>query len=1105
MKKQLLLLLLVFPLAIFAQESRTVSGNVISIDDGLPLPGVSIYVDNTTIGLAYGEGVVSNFNIGTISDIDGNFSLEIPENITKLTFSMIGFDNMVLELTDASVYKIDMKETFSELDEIVVTGYQEIKNRKVTAAITKIEAASIQQNSTASVDNMLAGQLAGVQIVPTSGAPGAPAKIRIRGTTSLNGTQEPLWVLDGMPLEGNDLPEMDGRDVDQLVNTSIAGINPSDIESITVLKDAAATAIYGTRAANGVIVVTTKKGKKGFMRVDVSSNWFVNMKPDMDRLNLLNSDQKVDLELGLASRSDLTYRSDKGSVARILNEAGEYSLYQTSGFDALSADTRSRINSLRTTNTNWGNELYHSALSQNHSVSISGGNEKAHYYFSAGYYDEEGTTIGTSMRRINLTMKTDFQLTDRLNFGVSLFGNNRRNTTYLTGTDSFTNPGRYSRTANPYLSVYDADGDYVYDLEIDGYSQRYVDYNIIEEREGTSNEQDVYNTTAIFDLKLDLTEYLNFKSQFGVSVDQLDNEKIANQETYYARKQYEKSRRFKNGEPYYFLPEGGVINNFSENTQQWNWKNMLNFSRVFNEWHDLDVMLGSELRRNRNDRLSSAAYGYDNKTLVTQPVLFPDEEAANMYLLYDKSINRNAFVSFFGTANYTFKDKYSVFGSMRYDGSDLFGVDPKYKYLPLYSVGLAWNMHEEEWLKAAHWITFMKLRGSYGLQGNIDKGTSPYIIGEYDTASVLPGNNERTVVVSSPPNDKLRWEKTATWNAGLDAGIFKNRIRLGLDVYHRRSTDLIAVQALPLESGFPISNTNFAEMTNKGIEVNITTRNIKSSHFEWSTSFNIFKNINKVEKIHVNNRQVTPSVEGYSINTMFALPTNGLDDQGYPIFVKDGKDMSVSEFFELSTMWGIPELVTSDLSNEELRGLYKEVGSTDPKWSGGLTNDFRYKNWSLNVSANFNIGQWVKESPFYNMTEYDRGTNTTASIYSVWTPENTAGHYPGIVGAGSYDGARALEYYWMTGTGQTLNAFNDLDIWYKEISYLRINSIRLGYTVPEKMCQKLGMASARVNMEVRNPFVIGSDYEGYFDPETYGNIYSQPLAKSIMMGVNLSF
>ncbi|TAJ13919.1 SusC/RagA family TonB-linked outer membrane protein [Marinilabiliaceae bacterium JC017] len=1105
MKKQLLLWLLIFPMALFAQKSRTVTGKVISENDGMPLPGVSIYIDNSTVGVEYSEGVISNYNRGTVSDINGAFSFEIPQAITKLTFSMIGFDNYILDLTNKASYQVFMSEAVSELDEVVVTGYQEIKNRKVTASISKIEAQGIMQNSTGSVDNMLTGQIAGVQTTPVSGAPGAPAKIRIRGTSSLSGTQEPLWVLDGMPLEGNDLPDMDGKDVDQLINSSIAGVNPADIESITVLKDAAATAIYGTRAANGVIVITTKSGKKGSMKVDVSTNWFVNTRPDMSRLNLLNSNQKVDLELALAARTDLTYRKDKGQVARILNGANEWDLFQTSGYDALSADTKAGISRLRNTNTNWGNELYQSALSQNHSVSISGGNEKAHYYFSAGYYDEEGTTIGTSLNRINLTLKTDFQLNDKVNFGVSLFTNRRKQGTYLISTDSFTNPSRYSRTANPYLAIYDEDGKYVYDPEIDGYSDRNIDYNIMEERKNTSNELDVLNTMAVLDLNYDINDWLRFKSQFGVTVDKSENEKIAMDNSYAARKTREKSRRFKDGEPYYFLPEGGVINNFRENTNQWNLKNMLYFSKSFNDLHDLDLMVGSELRRNETNRLSSAGYGYDNQTLTTVPVIFPDEETAKEYSLYHKFEVENAFASFFATANYAFKDKYSVFGSLRYDGSDLFGVDPKYKYLPLYSMGGAWNVNEEEWLKNAGWLTYLKLRASYGLQGNIDKSTSPFIVGEYKTASILPGTSEKTVNVMSPPNDKLRWEKTSTWNAGVDMGIFKNRIKAAVDVYHRRSEDLIGPQAIPVENGFFSVNRNWAEITNKGIELVLTTKNIASRNFEWSTSINLSKNINRVEKIHVNNNQVIPSVEGYSINTFFALPTNGLDEQGYPIFVKDGKDMSVTEFFELDALWGIPELVKSNLSNEELRGLYKEVGSRDPKWTGGIINNFHYKNWTLNISANFNLKQWVKETPFYSMTQYDRGTNTTSAIYSVWTQENTSGKYPGIVGADSFEGGRALDYFWMTGNGQAMDAFSDLDIWYKEISYIRINSIRMGYTVPQKLCHKLGLASAKVNLEAKNPFVFGSDYSGYFDPETYGNIYSQPIAKSIMMGLNLSF
>jgi TonB-linked SusC/RagA family outer membrane protein len=1105
MRKLTFLLFLLIPIGLWAQDSQVIKGKVIDGRTKEALPGVSIYVDNTTIGLQQQEGVVSNYQIGTVSDTDGNFSLKIPRTVKQVTFSMIGFENQVLALTDIDSYTVRMEESFTEINEVMVTGYQKIPKSKVTGAMEKIYSKEILQQSTPNIDEMLKGQVAGVQIESTSGAPGAPARIRIRGTATLGGKTDPLWVLDGMPLEGDDVPDMEGKDIDQLVNTSIAGINPADIESITILKDAAATAIYGARAANGVIVIITKQGEKGSIRVNATTNWFVNSRPDMDRLHLLNSNQKVDLELALAARPDLTFRNNKGQVARILNNANEFDLYQSDGFDALSSETQSLINTLRNTNTNWGDELYQTALSQNHTLSISGGSDKATYYFSTGYYDEQGTTTGTSMNRLNLTLKTEFQVKDWLNFGVSVFANQRKQESYLTGTDAFTNPSRYSRNANPYLPVYNEDGTYAYDPEIEGYSDRYIDYNIIEERENTSNEQTVFNTSTIFDLEIDFTQNLNLTSQFGFTTDRLSNEKTGKEESYYARKEYERSRRYDSSTKdfYYFLPKGGVIKNLDQYTYQWNSKTMLNYTKEFNNKHSIDVMLGAEFRKNKVTKETSNAYGFDEDTYEITPILFPDASDAEIFPLYRKAENVRTFASFFGTFNYTFKHKYSLFSSLRHDGSSAFGVDKRNRNLPIYSIGTAWNVSQEKWLQNAHWLTFLKARLAYGLQGNFDDDTPAYVIGEYKKTTILPGNTEKTIIVTTPPNDKLQWEKTTNWNLGIDLGLFHNRISATADLYYRRSVDLIAPEAIPLETGFSIVSRNWGELTNKGIELTLTTDNIKTKDFNWTTTINIAKNINRVKKININEKQTNPSKEGHSINSIFAFPTNGLDDQGYPAFVKDGKDCSLSDFFEITeTPYGTP---ISQLSNAEIRNLYKEMGSTDPKISGGIINNFSYKNWDLKVSANFYLKQWKKETPFYSMTQFDRGQNTTESIYDVWSPDSPNGKYPGIVGPNSFNGERFLDYYWVYGIGQTVNTFNNLDIWYKEISYIRINSIRLGYSLPASICSKMGLANAKVNLEAKNPFVIGTDYSGYFDPETYGNIYSQPIAKSYMIGLNVTF
>jgi TonB-dependent SusC/RagA subfamily outer membrane receptor len=375
------------------------------------------------------------------------------------------------------------------MDEVVVTGYQNIERRKLTASVSTVGISEEKVGTIKNIDQALAGQVAGLSTMSSSGAPGAPVKIRIRGTASMNGTQDPLWVLDGIPLEGTDVPKMEElKDIDNIYQTAIAGINPADIENITVLKDAAATAIYGARAANGVIVITTKKGKIGKPQINLSAKLTVNPRLSIDRLNLLNSDEKVDLELDLL-RTDYTYRENKGGVAQILSNLGETAAYKAGGWSALSLDAQNQINNLRTINTDWNSALFRTVLNQEYYLSLSGGTDKVNYYTSVGWYDEQGNVRGVENNRFNMTLKTDYRINKFLKLGASVYANQRKSDTYLTDYNSFTNPIYYSRIANPYQLIYDADGNYIYDKNVEGRADTDLDFNIMEERENTSNER----------------------------------------------------------------------------------------------------------------------------------------------------------------------------------------------------------------------------------------------------------------------------------------------------------------------------------------------------------------------------------------------------------------------------------------------------------------------------------------------------------------------------------------------------------------------------------------------------------------------------------------
>lgn len=1089
MKKSLLLtlLLIVHVCAAWAAD-KVITGNVIADDDKQPLIGVSVYVSADDLKKA-GSNLMS---LGVVTDIDGNFSISVPSGIKKLQCSYIGYTTLQIELKPGQThYNVSLQPSSTMLNDVVVTGYQTVERRKLTAAVSKIDISEERIGTVKSVDQALSGQIAGLSAVATSGAPGSPVKIRIRGTSSLNGTQDPLWVLDGIPLEGTDIPSLESlKNIDDVQQSSIAGLNPADIADITVLKDAAATAIYGARAANGVIVITTKNGKAGKTKINFSTRLTWSPQQNIDRLNLLNASEKVDLELQLM-KSNYAMNADKGEVYRILNRYNAIDTFKKNGWDALSKDAQNEINALRLINTDWNDILLQDAFSQEYNLSLSGGNEKATYYTSLGYSKEQGNIPNVASDRLNLVMKANYKVNHILKFGASVFVNRRNNDSYLA-TDGFTNPMFYARIANPYLTPYDKDGNYVYDIDIQSGNSDLL-FNTFEERQNTSNETTINSLSSIFDVELRFDDRFKITSQVGLQLDKTSREQIADQESFAMRLEHQNRRN--NGVS--FLPKkGGFDKNYENSDSQVTWKTMGTYRDTYADIHEFEIMVGSELRRTWATTLYSVGYGYDRRTMTNQPVVFPSESQA--FPLHAKTNVENAYVSAFSTMSYSLLNRYTLGGSIRFDGSDLFGVDKKYRYLPLYSVSALWRISEEPFTHNAKWLDNLVIRASYGLQGNIDKNTSPYLLGKYQSNAnpILPGNTEDMIVVNSAPNDKLRWEKTHSVNVGMDFAVLNQAINLSVDYYYRKGVDLIGMQMLPLETGFTSTNINWASMTNKGIEIALSTRNIHTKSFMWTTTFNFAYNQNKVLKEAIREDATYPSREGYPAGAIFAFPYAGIDENGQMTFYnkETGKVESMKEFFKIQEFG----FGAYDLSNEELRNKYEYIGTADSPYTGGFNNTFTYKAWELGINCIFNAGGYVRVQPSYSLTSFDRGQNTNRDILNRWTPENPNGTMPALVDSNTDMDA----YFFLDGA---VNPYAYSSLWVKKQNYMRIQSIRLGYELPFDLIKKLGISQATVALEGRNLFVFGSSYDNYLDPETMGNPYAQPIPKSFTFSLNLNF
>ncbi len=477
-----------------------------------------------------------------------------------------------------------------------------------------------------------------------------------------------------------------------------------------------------------------------------------------------------------------------------------------------------------------------------------------------------------------------------------------------------------------------------------GYDDRYIPFNFLEERRNTSDDSKDQSLEAIFDVNIPIAKALKVSAQLGLQADKTAVEKWAAEESYYTRKYKEHTRYYdEESSAYrYFLPEGGIVQNASDNFFQYNYKAGLNYDTRLWQKHEIQAFIGSELRKTKTKYLSAKGFGYNPKTLTTKSVILPSTYLVHRskYKGYEREEAENAYASFYATLSYTYDEKYTVFGSIRHDGSNLFGVASKHKYLPIGSISGAWQASEEPFLQSAKAISHLRLKASYGFQGNIDRHTSPFVAGTYKTVAALSDNTEDILTVARPPNDRLRWEKTENVNTGIDCGLFKDKVDITLDTYSKRGTDLLGSQRLPLETGFGSMYKNASRISNRGFEISIATENIRTAHFSWRTQFNIAHNKSRVEDETFDEADYIPSRAGYPVNAVFVIRTAGIDEDGYPLFWKGGQRLNTVQFFDLYDPYaGDPDLaglfIDSKLSPGEMRARFTYLGDADPSIQRG--------------------------------------------------------------------------------------------------------------------------------------------------------------------------
>lgn len=1058
---------------------------------GLPLPGATAQIE--------GE------RGGAVADKNGRIAFALDREAT-ITFSFTGMKKRTVTVRKNLSGQIVLEDAVSALDQVVITGYSTTTQRRSTGSLARLAADELKSTPLSGVDGLLQGKLTGVDVKSVSGRPGEAAKIRIRGTNTLTGNAEPLWVIDGVPLQ-RDIPKISqdrvlSQDFSDIFANGISGINPNDIASISVLKDASASAIYGSRAAGGVIVVTTKRGQQGKMSVNYSTNLSLVSRPPRT-LSLMNSPEKLAWEQELWDEysakgfAEGGYYPVIGAVGMIRSGYGPYA-----GLDKAAQDQE--ISRLGTHTTDWFNEIFRQSLSQSHYLSLSGGSERNTYYVSLGYSDNKGLLKGNDYSRYNVNAKLDIKPNDRLKLGLSLDASMQDSESPSLYVDPFS----YAYFANPYERPYNDDGSWATDgtyrllNKINGGYDNTIPPNglsIMRELHKTSSQSKNLTATAIANLSYKISQPLTFTALASYGYVGSQSENFNDKDTYAAWL----DRPFgddNTSRTYSSISQSSAYN------LNYNLRAQLTYSNTFGEKHWLNALVGSELRGQFAKSIYAKRYGYDpisgNSAMPTYP------EGGNvdysrllsyaqlMDMLSGQGIDESAFASFYGSIDYSYDSRYVASLTARIDGSNNFGSQEQFN--PTGSFGLAWHIDKEGFMKPLRKvISTLSLRSAVGYTGNINRSVYPQLIMDYRSSFRRTDDDYyRIGWIKNAPNPHLRWEKTRDAKVGLDLGLFDDRLRLGVEVYDRHTYDAVSDITIAYTTGFASQKFNTSELLNQGIELTLAGRILDSKDWKLSASANLSYNRNKLLR--------------------FAPPQSGLYTdryEGYPLgAIFSGKVRGIDPLLGIYTYEPRPDAVLekpADRNNAQNYIYY--LGTSSAPYNGGYSLTLSWRRLALSLGGSFSMGAKVVDDlkrpatasaisnpriepiPTVDNDLYVHHLNVRREVTNRWTSNNpTTTGYPRLIDAyGTYLGLS--NYVPSAGSITRASRLEDL-------SYLKLGSVALSYSLDPSWTKRyLGISSIGLSFTANNLFIISS-YSG-IDPETPGATY--PMARTYTFGLSL--
>ncbi|MDR3188789.1 MAG: TonB-dependent receptor [Prevotellaceae bacterium] len=1023
-------------------QNLNVSGTVRDANNE-PVVGASVVVKGSTVGVS--------------TDASGGYTISAPADAT-LVFSFLGLTSKEEAVGGRGRIDITLSADDLSLDEVVVVGYGTMRKSDLTGSVSSVSSSTLQTTIMPSVDQMLSGKLAGVQVMQNTGAPGGATSIRIRGASSINNSNEPLYIVDGMRFQGSAAYsgfDWQGGSNGQTTTNPLALISPNDIESIDVLKDASAAAIYGAAGANGVIIITTKRGSQGGLSITYDGYMAAQQRSNtIDMMNL---------------REFAQFQKDNATLINGSEAAPEY-----------------QDPSLLGEGTDWQSEVFRTALMQNHQLSVAGGNEKAQYAVSGGWTQQEGIIIGSDFSRFNVRTNIDATVNKFIKAGGSLAYTGTGET--LTNNDGGDGVVLQALAMQPDIPVRGFDGDYASPSSQYGSSR----YNPVWLALSRYNRMDRQRTNANLYAEATLLKDLKFRSEYGFDISNSLNTSFS---------------------PAYDFGAGLKSNNnqlreSSQSSRYWSIKNYFTYTPTFGENHSLNVMLGSETEQSewRNSWIQKEYLSSDKVHFVTNDGDFFSNNGG-------KGLGRS--VSFFARALYNFADRYLLTATLRADGSDKFGKNNKFGYFP--SVALAWRVSNESFLKDVQQVSNLKLRVSYGQVGNSNIGS--YLYGSSMQSVNLPahlgGTGYRMQNIANPD---LRWEASSQLNAGVDLGLFANRISFTADVYNKQSEGLLLQVSLPSYLGgsswtdVQAPMVNIGQIRNRGVELSLNTQNIQTGDLRWSTSVVFSLNRNQVtalnddaQKIYsglawyAKYQNITVTQVGQPIGVFYGYQTNGLftdknDILNSPVQIDlDGDGVNdVGEravwpgdikFKDLSGPDGKPDGKIDDFDQTI-------IGDPNPDFTYSIGNTVAYKDFELTVALSGSQG-----GDIFNWTHTE-----LEGLSNIWSNQLTSAANAARVNT---DDPNAP---YLTNAGATVprvtsNDNNDnrraSNRYIEDGSYLRIQNIALGYTLPASLVKRLAMQQVKVYVNLQNLYTF-TKYSG-FDPEI-GAFNQSALLQNVDMG-----